>query len=134
MIKISRHASSKSEKIQERTNVENGLTKRERERENVVGRVRVPASMKLNLIPASPSFSRRKTEVDEAVASLQGKEGRDGGKEEEVEGCRRGIATPEKGGTPRGARLTRHPAGSSHSYCQLPTLRPSRSSLASDFG
>ena len=36
---------------------------------------------------------------------------------------------PRKGGAPRGVRLTRHPAGSSHSYCQLPTLRPSRSSL-----
>lgn len=41
---------------------------------------------------------------------------------------------PRKGGAPRGVRLTRHSAGSSHSYCQLPTLRPSRSSLALDFG
>lgn len=44
------------------------------------------------------------------------------------------VRHPRKGGAPRGARLTRHPAGSSHSYCQLPTLRPSRSSLALDFG
>lgn len=78
-----------------------------------VDRVRVPASMKLNLIPASSRARSSEAEV--------GGEG--------------GVADhrhPRKGGAPRGVRLTRHPAGSSHSYCQLPTLRPSRSSLASD--
>lgn len=78
-----------------------------------VDRVRVPASMKLNLIPASSRARSSEAEV----------------------GGVGGVADhrhPRKGGAPRGVRLTRHPAGSSHSYCQLPTLRPSRSSLASD--
>lgn len=80
-----------------------------------VDRVRVPASMKLNLIPASSRARSSEAEVG-------------GGGEGGVADHRH----PRKGGAPRGVRLTRHPAGSSHSYCQLPTLRPSRSSLASD--
>jgi len=84
-----------------------------------VHRVRVPVSMKLNLIPASP----RPPSSEAEVGGTRGSEGR-----------LAVVRHPRKGGAPRGARLTRHPAGSSHSYCQLPTLRPSRSSLALDFG
>lgn len=84
-----------------------------------VHRVRVPVSMKLNLIPASP----RPPSSEPEVGGTRGTEGR-----------LALVRHPRKGGAPRGARLTRHPAGSSHSYCQLPTLRPSRSSLALDFG
>lgn len=84
-----------------------------------VHRVRVPVSMKLNLIPASPQPPSSEPEV----GGTRGTEGR-----------LVVVRHPRKGGAPRGARLTRHPAGSSHSYCQLPTLRPSRSSLALDFG
>lgn len=66
------------------------------------------------LLPAEPGRRKRRWVAGEGVAADH--------------------RHPRKGGAPRGVRLTRHPAGSSHSYCQLPTLRPSRSSLAPDSG